>query len=302
MASLKTIPGTTGRWLGTARRWFRRSPKPEWEPAIGLALGGGFARGIAHVGVLRVLEEHQIPIRFIGGVSAGSIVAAAFASGATSAEIERVAESMTFRDVARWTLSLLGLTDSGRMVGFLKRLLKVHTFEEMRIPLAVVATDLSSAEPVVFRDHGEVFLPIRASCSYPGLFRPIRYEGRYLVDGAITMEIPALPLREMGATRILSVALPMQTPLLDPQNMFGVINQCFQILQTRTDWQWRKHSDIVLAPDVNGISWDSFHSAQKLIEAGAAAALAALPEIRSWLRHAPTASPTKVSSPAAAQP
>ncbi len=260
--------GKAGSWLTATRRWIglARHRSEAQQPVIGLALGGGFARGIAHVGVLRVFEEHQIPIRLIGGVSAGSLVAAAFASGATAEEIEQVAEAMKFRDVARWSLSRLGLVDSHRMVTFLKHLLKVHTFEEMRIPLAVIATDLTAARPIVFRNRGEVFLPIRASCSYPGLFQPIRYKNRYLVDGAITMELPVLPLREMGATRVISVALPMQTPLMDPQNMFRVVNQCFQILQSRTEWQWRKHSDLVITPDVSGISWDSFRSAEKLIE------------------------------------
>jgi NTE family protein len=295
--------GKAGSWLTAARRWIGLAPhRPEaQQPVIGLALGGGFARGIAHIGVLRVFEEHQIPIHLIAGVSAGSLVAAAFASGATAEEIEQAAEAMKFKDVARWSLSRLGLVDSHRMVAFLKRLLKVHTFEEMRIPLAVVATDLSAARPIVFRDRGEVFLPIRASCSYPGLFRPIRYENRYLVDGAITMEMPALPLREVGATRVISVALPMQTPLMDPQNMFRLVNQCFQILQARTDWEWKRHSDLVITPDVSRICWDSFRSADELVEAGAEAALAALPKIRSWLTGASAAGPVSATSPAAAR-
>ncbi|MCS6951227.1 MAG: patatin-like phospholipase family protein [Bryobacteraceae bacterium] len=268
-------------WWGWARRRIRRA-EPR-EPAIGLALGGGFARGIAHIGVLRVFEQHRIPIRYIAGVSAGSIVAAAFASGRSAEEIAGVAGHMRFRDVARWTLSRMGLMDSDRMEGFLKKLLKAYTFEQMRIPLAVVATDLNAAKPVVFRDRGEVFLPIRASCAYPGLFRPIRYDGRYLVDGAITMEIPALPLREMGATHVVSVVLPMPTPLVDPQNLFRVVNQCFQILQARTDWEWRKHSDVVVAPEVSGSGWDSFGDSERLIAAGEQAARAALPMILAWI-------------------
>ena len=271
--------------LAAARRWVRRLPAAELrrEPVIGLALGGGFARGIAHVGVLRVLEQHKIPIRLVAGVSAGSIVAAAFASGATPEEIGRAGESMRFRDVARWTLSRLGLVGSDRMTSFLQHLLKVYTFEEMRIPLAVAASDITTGKPMIFRGKGEVFLPIRASCSYPGLFQPIRYQDRYLVDGAITMEIPTLPLKQMGATRVIAVYLPMQSPLVDPQNMFRVVNRCFQILQARTEWEWRRHADLVIAPDVHGMSWDSFDSAKKLIEAGEKAALAALPRIRSWL-------------------
>ncbi|MEX2262153.1 MAG: patatin-like phospholipase family protein [Bryobacteraceae bacterium] len=274
-----------GGWMATLRRWSRsgltRSPSP---PSIGLALGGGFARGIAHVGVLRVLERAQIPIHFLSGVSAGSMVAAAYASGATTEEIHRVGASMRFADVARWSLSRLGLAGSERMEQFLQRLLKQHRFEDMRIPLAVVATDLGTGAPVIFRGPGEVALAIRASCSYPGLFQPIRHEGRLLVDGAMSMEIPAAPLRRMGARRVISVNLPMQGLALPPNNVFQVVNRCFQIMQARTEDSWRRQSDLVISPDVCGVEWDSFRSAEKLIEAGEKAATEALPAIRAWLQ------------------
>lgn len=261
----------------------RRSHSAACEPAIGLALGGGFARGIAHIGILRVLEAEHIPIRFIGGVSAGAMVAAAYASGTGLEEITQFAKLMRFKDVARWSLNRLGLVGSDRMVNFLQRLLKVNRFEEMAIPLAVAATDLTHGKALVFEGKGDVILPIRASCSYPGLFRPVRYEGRHLVDGAISMEVPAQPLRRMGATRVISAFLPMQMPGLDPHSMFEVVNRCFQVMHSRTERQWRQYSDLVIAPDVGGIAWDSFESAEKLIESGERAARAALPQIRSWL-------------------
>jgi NTE family protein len=275
-------------WVAAARGFLDRiGRKPELgQAAIGLALGGGFARAIAHVGVLRVFERERIPIRCIAGVSAGAIVAAAYASGKSPDEIEQTAERMKFKDVARWSLSRLGLASSERMAEFLKKLLNATCFEEMRIPLAVVATDLTAAQPVVFRDRGDVILPIRASCSYPGLFQPIRYENRFLVDGAITMEIPSLPLREMGATRIVSVSVPMQTPLVDPQHLFRVVNQCFQILQSRTEWEWRRHADLVLTPAVGDLTWDAFDSTRAMVEAGERAATAALPKVRRWLAAA----------------
>ena len=188
---------------GNGRGWLfrllrgRRGPERLEEPArpepprIGLALGGGFARGIAHVGVLRVLESNQIPIHCVAGVSAGSMVAAAFASGATSEEIARVGASMRFADVARWRIGRMGFAGSERMERFLRRLLKKFTFEEMVLPLGVVATDIVTGEPVDFRDSGDVFVPVRASCSYPGLFQPLLHQGRLLVDGAMSVEIPA---------------------------------------------------------------------------------------------------------------
>src|SRR5262245_14392426 len=225
-------------------------------PRIGLALGGGFARGIAHAGVLRVFERHRIPIHCVTGVSAGSIVAAACASGAQPEDIARAGCSMRFADVARWSLSRMGFVVSERMRPFLQGLLKRYRFEDMRIPLGVVATDLCTGEPVSFRDAGDVFLPIRASCSYPGLFQPVRTGGRVLVDGAMSIGIPAMLARELGATHIVSVHLPAPPCERPPGDVFQVIRRCFQIMQTRSDDGWRQASDLVITPDLQDIAWD----------------------------------------------
>ena len=280
-----------GRWLEALRRWSRRPPQAVEPPrAIGLALGGGFARGIAHVGVLQVFEKYGIPVQYIAGVSAGAIVAAAYASGATPAEIGRIGAEMRFTDVARWCISKMGLAGSERMDQFLHKLLKQFRFEDMKIPLGVVAADLGSGEPVLFSGHGDVGLALRASCSYPGLFQPIAYQGKLLVDGAMAIEIPAPMLHEMGAPYIVSVHLPMQQATAPgPSNLFQVINRCFQIMQTRMEQDWRQYSDIVVVPDVRGMEWDCFGSAEKLIQAGEIAALEAVPRIKAWLEApAPT--------------
>lgn len=272
-----------GRWLGSIhRRALHLRPAAGSGERIGLALGGGFARGIAHAGILRVFEQHGIEIHCIAGVSAGAIVAAAYASGASPEEIRRMGCSMRFADVARWTISRMGLVGSERMAGFLMRLLKCYRFDEMRIPLAIVATDLASTTPVIFRDQGDVLLPVRASCSYPGLFQPVRYQETYLVDGAMSMEIPAAAARALGATRVISVHLPIQGPSAIPSNMFQVINRCFQIMHTRTEQSWRSQSDLVIEPDVRGISWDAFQCGEQIVAAGEKAALEALPQILSW--------------------
>ena len=251
-------------------------------PRIGLALGGGFARGIAHVGVLRVFERHGIPIHCITGVSAGSIVAAAAASGAQPDEIARAACSMRFADVARWSISRMGFVVSERMKPFLQGLLKHYCFEEMRIPLGVVATDLCTGEPVSFRDTGDVFPPIRASCSYPGLFQPVRWGGHVLVDGAMSVEIPALLARELGASHVVSVHVPAPSCRRPPTDVFQVVRRCFQIMQIRNEDGWRQESDLVITPDLAAVEWDGFECGPDLIKAGEAAALAMLPVIRSW--------------------
>lgn len=273
-----------GSWWSGARRWVREGNSAT-RPAvrIGLALGGGFARGISHVGVLRVFEKAKIPISCISGVSAGSIVAAAFASGSTSDEIELVARTMRFSDVARWRLGWDGLMGSHPMTQLLQRTLKVFKFEQMQIPLAIVASDLNAGVPAIFRDHGDVVLPIRASCSYPGLFQPVRYKNRCLVDGMISMDVPAHPLRAMGATHVISVSLPTPTESVDPQNMLSVVTRCFQIMNGRTETQWRRHSNAVICPQVHHVGWNSFESAQELIQAGERAAQDSLPQILRWL-------------------
>jgi NTE family protein len=234
-----------------------------------------------------VLEENKIPISAIAGVSSGAMVAAAVASGSSADEIEAVALSMKFRDIARWTLNLLGLAGNDRMITFLTRLLKANKFEEMKMPLAIIATDLNSGRPVTFHGSGDVVMPIRASCAYPGLFLPIRYQGRLLVDGFVSMEVPAEPLLQMGVDRVISVAIPNQDGAGDYGNMLGVVSRCFQIMSGRTQNSWRRYSNVVIAPPVADMAWDSFASAKKLIQLGEQAARVALPSIQKWLA-APT--------------
>jgi len=266
-----------------ARQWFDGEPP---TPQIGLALGGGFARGITHVGVLRVFEQNGIEIKYLSGVSAGSIVAAGYASGTPLPEIEQIARKMRFKDVASWTPSKLALADSVKMTAFLQRLLKVHNFEDMVIPLAVVASDLATGDSAVFRGKGDALLPIRASCAYPGMFPPIRLDGKVLVDGMVTMDVPAPPLRTMGATHVIAISLPSPAAAFDPQDMLSVVSRSFQILTQRTESQWRRSADLVLTPDVRNMGWDGFDNADKLIEAGEKAARAALPIIQRWFAEA----------------
>jgi NTE family protein len=274
------------------RRWFPKpkspaplvvlpvEPEPPLEPPrIGLALGGGFARGVAHAGVLRVLDEAGIPLHCITGVSAGAIAAAAYASGTKPDDIGRIAAAMRFCDIARWTICRLGFMRTERMDAFLRKVLLKFRFEEMQIPLGVIATDLQNGKSLAFRDEGDVLLPIRASCSYPGIFQPVPYKGRLLVDGGVSAEVPSALARAMGATHVISVYIPMQAESMAPGNMFEVVNRCFQIMHHHSQELWRKHSDVVIEPQVSDIGWNGFENGRRMIEAGEAAARAALPGI-----------------------
>ncbi len=261
----------------------RRRRETEGPPRIGLALGGGFARGIAHAGVLKIFEQHGIPLHCITGVSAGAIVAAAYASGTPAEEIARVGASMRFRHVARWSICRMGFMGSERMKRFLEGVLKVHRFEDMPMALGVLATDLCTGEPVSFRDTGDVFLPIRASCSYPGLFQPVPYGDRLLVDGAMSIEVPALLARQLGATHVISVSVPPPTCVRPPSDILQIVRRCFQIMQRHSERVWRDASDVILTPDLKSIDWNGFEAGPELVKAGEAAALDALPAIRAWL-------------------
>ncbi len=252
-------------------------------PAIGLALGGGFARGIAHVGVLKVLEEEGIPIRIVTGTSVGALIGASYCSGLCAAELEEVARSVRFTTFARWTLSRYGFASNDRMVAFLARTLRVRTFEELRIPLGVTATDFNTGEGVIFHS-GPIVDPVRASCAYPGMFLPVNIRGRWLVDGMLSHPVPTRPLREMGAERVLAVHLKGQWSKNGaPRHLFDVIGQSFAIAQDKMSTVWRDAADLVIEPDVAGFAYDDFKRAAELVRAGEVAMRQALPQVRKWL-------------------
>ena len=235
---------------------------------IGLALGGGFARGIAHVGVLKVLEQENIPIRYIAGTSVGALIGAAYCSGLSPAELEEVATHVRFKHFASWTLSRYGFASNQRMIGFLNRILKVKTFEELRVPLAVTATDFSTGEGVLFHS-GPLVDPVRASCAYPGMFLPVEIRGRYLVDGMLSHPVPTQPLLEMGADRVIAVHLRGNwSKQGTPRHLFDVIGQSFAIAQDQMSHLWRGAADVLVEPDVSGFAYDDFKRADDLMRAG----------------------------------
>jgi NTE family protein len=286
------------------REWSRVPPphllEERTRPRIGIALGGGFARGLAHIGVLKVLEENNIPIDFVAGTSVGSVVGAGYCSGVSPRELEEIARMVKFRDFARWTLSRLGFASNDRMAHFLEKFLKVRTFEELRIPLAVSATDFSSGEAVVLRS-GPLVDAVRASCAYPGMFLPVNINGRLLVDGMLAHPVPTVPVREIGAERVLAVYLSAHWVNLNgPRHIFDVIGQCFSIAQQRMCQIWQPSADLIVQPDVRGFSYDAFDRAAELIAFGEDAARQALPTLRNWVgaehSHEPATVAAEVSA------
>src|SRR6266849_5213562 len=245
-------------WLRSAKDKFRefaygdRPEQPE-RLRVGLALAGGFARGIAHIGVLRVLREAGIPIDVISGTSVGALIGAAYCAGSSLEEMQRIGAATSFADFGRWTPSWLGLATNQRMEKYLARFTPLKTFEELAIPLAIAATDINAGVSVYYT-RGPIGPPLRASCAYPGLFMPIQFEGRTLVDGFLTAPVPVEGALLLGADIVIAVYLEAGN-LEDPRTAADVISRSFNIIQR---------------PD-------------ELVAVGEAAVLAALPEIKALL-------------------
>src|SRR5437016_10629739 len=268
----------------SARRTLNESSaaKPV-RPGVGLALGGGFARGFAHLGVLQVLEQRHIPISCIAGTSVGSILGAAYASGAPLARIIATCRTLRFRDIARWRVSRLGLASNQRLGDLIERVFDSRQFEDLRIPMAVVATDLTSGEPVVFT-QGDLVDAIRASCAFPGLFEPVEIGTRCLADGCLVAPVPTRSARDLAAAAVIGISVGMQVGHRGaPTNIFQVVSRAVNAAQKHQLEIWERHADLVLRPDVKSLAWDDFHRAEDAIEAGAVAARRALPRIEKLL-------------------
>lgn len=275
---------TVFKWIGTAVKGLRTFAYSGdgVRPRVGLALGGGFARGIAHIGVLRVLKENEIPVDFIAGTSVGALIAAAYASGSTLEDMEYQGAATRFRDFGRWTISRMGMASNERLEEFLRRFTLLRHFDEMKTPLGIVATDLLSGESVHFT-KGELGPALRASCAYPGLFLPVEVNDRVVVDGFLTEAVPAVCVREMGAQFVISVHLEPGLLATKPRNTIEVISRSFSIIQTNSHQPWRDATDVLIEPDVHSILWDEFVRTPALVAAGAEATRAALPRIKEGL-------------------
>lgn len=274
-------------WFRTAKDKFRafaygEQPQPAERPRVGLALAGGFARGIAHIGVLRVLCEAGIPIDCVAGTSVGALIGVGYCAGTSLEEMEKVGASTHFTDFGRWTPSWLGLATNQRMEKYLARFTPAKTFEELQTPLAIAATDINAGVSVYY-SHGAIVPPLRASCAYPGLFLPIQHEGRTLVDGFLTAPVPVEGAMLLGADIVVAVYLESANTE-EPRTFTDILSRAFNIIQRHSDLAWRTQADIIIEPDVQPFVWDDFSRTPDMIAAGEVAALAALPQIRAALR------------------
>ena len=252
-------------------------------PKIGLALSGGAARGMAHVGVLRALLENDIRIDCVAGTSAGSIVAGAFAAGMTIDEITDFGRQLRWRDIGRVTMSRLGIQSNERLEQYLRARLPITKFEEMPIPFAAVATDLATGGAVVMKDTGDVPFAIRASCTIPGWYVPVLDpEGRQLVDGGLVAVIPSTFTRALGADIVIAVDVNSEgaTFITPSSSVVGVLLQSMMVVQKTASRHQLEMADFVISPKIGHIRWDEMGRADELIDAGYEVGLESISGIR----------------------
>ncbi|HEY0004292.1 MAG TPA: patatin-like phospholipase family protein [Pyrinomonadaceae bacterium] len=269
---------------------WRKQQEEKKRPLVGLALSGGAARGIAHVGVLRVLAEHRIPVDAVAGTSAGAVVGGALAAGMPLAEIERFGRNLRWRDMGRVTLSRLGIQTNARMEEFIRKSFPVTRFEDLRIPFAAVATDLHSGSPVVMSGEGDLPFAIRASCAIPGWYVPVMdEEGRQLVDGGIVANIPAAAARSLGVDIVIAVDVNFEGAkfLGPPLSAIGVLVQSLMVVQRTASAHQLLDADVVIRPRVGHIRWDEMGRADELISLGEEAARPCIERIKRLIAPSP---------------
>ena len=257
------------------------------KPVVGLVLGAGAARGFAHIGAIKALEAQGIRPDIVVGSSAGSVIAALLASGATGNDLNRLALNLDEATIADW-----GLPFAGRFGGLIKgdalqnmvnREVQNKTIEQMRIPLGVVATELQSGKGVLFRT-GNTGLAVRASCSVPGVFQPAVISGKEYVDGGLVAPVPVSYARQMGATLVIAVNISSEPVHQDASGTFGILQQTISIMQRSINQYELKSADIVIQPQLKQMSASDFKSRNAAILAGEVAAQEQMVLIKEKLR------------------
>jgi NTE family protein len=279
------VKSTTGTvYEGTTKESTADTTAPKRVPKFGLALGGGAARGFAHVGVIQVLEEAGLKPDFVVGTSAGSLVAAFYASGKNGAQLQQLSETMDEATITDWTIPLIG---RGMMRGdALARYVNSKTgnqkIEDLPLSLGVVATDLQTGQGVLFQ-RGDLGTAVRASSSVPSVFEPVKIGTREFVDGGLVSPVPVRFARQMGAEFVLAVDISSTPETAKTGDMFQILMQTFTIMGKSINNFELREADVVVRPSLGAIGAAEFSARRKSIDAGRAAMIAALPKVRAAL-------------------
>lgn len=264
-----------------------RSANPKQK--VGLALGGGGARGLAHIGVLKALEEEDVPVHMIAGTSVGALIGALYSAGTTTGEMEEMSSEIGWSALTNYSrLTLFRLLVSERQLStsnmeiYLRKHMGERRFDQLRIPFACIATDLQTGERVVFRE-GSVALAARASATIPGLFEPVLFRHRYLVDGGLVSNIPTDLVKRMGADTILAVDVTADFSKFQPRNILAILNQAIYIQSESMSKDELSHADIVIRPQLGDISAIDLTRSAESIDSGTLSTRAMVPQIKRLL-------------------
>jgi NTE family protein len=249
---------------------------------LGLALGGGAARGFAHIGVIQVLEEAGIKPDLVVGTSAGSLVAALYANGKTSAELANLALTMDEGSITDWAFPSRGLIRGEALARFVRDQTGNTLIEKMKLPLGIVATDLDSGIGMLFQ-RGDTGTAVRASSSVPAVFQPVKIGDREYVDGGLVSPVPVRYARQMGAEMVIAVDISSPPDGAATDGTMKLLLQTFAIMGKSINRFELREADVVIRPPLIGVSSADFTSRVRAIRSGRETALAMLPEIKAKL-------------------
>lgn len=245
---------------------------------IALVLSGGAARGLAHLGAIKVLEDNLIPVDFVVGTSIGSLAAAVYCAKLDLNEAFKLASSYTWKDFIDLTYKGLGLFPGRKLKRTIDQVVGNLKFSDLKIPLTIVTTDLETGE-LVLLNSGSLAEAIRASCSIPGIFSPIEIEGRLLFDGSVLENLPVNTARQAGADVVIAVDVGFYFKKKRPQNIIEVIYKAFLLKGEALVKYHRLDADVLIAPELPEVDQMDFHKGAECIQGGILAAEKALPEI-----------------------
>lgn len=252
------------------------APKP---PRVGLALGGGAARGFAHIGVIQVLEENGIKVDLVAGTSAGSLVAALYASGKGGKEMQQLAEAMDEGAITDWSFPLRGLIRGEALARFIRDKTGGKAIEQMALPLGIVATDLSDGSSILFRS-GDTGTAVRASSAVPAVFQPVKIGQREYVDGGLVSPVPVRFAKEMGAQFVVAVDITSPPEKDPPGDAFRMLMQTFSIMGRSINMFELREADVIIRPKLDGVGSADFSARRRSVQAGREAAQAMLPLLK----------------------
>ncbi len=257
-----------------------QAPK-KTEPKVALVLGGGSAKGFAHVGVIRVLEHERIPIHMIIGTSVGSLIGGIYASDPDSFQLEWLAFKIDKNDILDFSIiySKLGPAQGVRLENFIEQSVKTKKIEDTKIPFFPIATDLNTGETIIL-EKGSLAKAIRASSALPGIFVPVTFGKRMLVDGGVTNNVACDIARAKGADIVIAVNLIKDIKDYDISSVVDIIGQSINIMMHESNKIKLKYADVVIEPDTQGTSMFDFSRKKALMDAGIQAAKAAMPKIK----------------------